>query len=390
MKKIKISILGSTGSIGTTTLDIIKKKSSHFQVNILSANKNYSKIIKIIKEFKPKIFIINNYKIYKKIKKKYSQNKKLKIYNNFNFSNLEKRKNDITVSSISGIAGLSPTLIFAKNSKKLLLANKESIICGWPLIVKVAKKYKTEVIPVDSEHFSIFELIKNENKQDIDKIYLTASGGPFVKVKKKLSSIKPKEAIKHPNWKMGKNISINSSNLMNKIFEIIEAKKIFDLPYNKFDIIIHPQSLIHGMIKYKNGLMKLLYHTPDMAIPLSNAIFNNKILISDLGIKDKISELKNLEFSKPKPNQFPSIGILQHLSKNLYSTPIIINGANEILVELFLQKKIKYNQITQCLFTLLKDKKYKKYAIQVPKNLNDIIKIDKWSREFVMNRYGVK
>ena len=390
MKKIKISILGSTGSIGTTTLDIIKKKSSHFQVNILSANKNYSKIIKIIKEFKPKIFIINNYKIYKKIKKKYSQNKKLKIYNNFNFSNLEKRKNDITVSSISGIAGLSPTLIFTKNSKKLLLANKESIICGWPLIVKVAKKYKTEVIPVDSEHFSIFELIKNENKQDIDKIYLTASGGPFVKVKKKLSSIKPKEAIKHPNWKMGKNISINSSNLMNKIFEIIEAKKIFDLPYNKFDIIIHPQSLIHGMIKYKNGLMKLLYHTPDMAIPLSNAIFNNKILISDLGIKDKISELKNLEFSKPKPNQFPSIGILQHLSKNLYSTPIIINGANEILVELFLQKKIKYNQITQCLFTLLKDKKYKKYAIQVPKNLDDIIKIDKWSREFVMNRYGVK
>ena len=390
MKKIKISILGSTGSIGTTTLDIIKKKSSYFQVNILSANKNYSKIIKIIKEFKPKIFIINNYKIYKKIKKKYSQNKKLKIYNNFNYSNLEKRKNDITVSSISGIAGLSPTLIFAKNSKKLLLANKESIICGWPLIVKVAKKYKTEVIPVDSEHFSIFELIKNENKQDIDKIYLTASGGPFVKVKKKLSSIKPKEAIKHPNWKMGKNISINSSNLMNKIFEIIEAKKIFDLPYNKFDIIIHPQSLIHGMIKYKNGLMKLLYHSPDMAIPLSNAIFNNKILISDLGIKDKISELKNLEFSKPKPNQFPSIGILQHLSKNLYSTPIIINGANEILVELFLQKKIKYNQITQCLFTLLKDKKYKKYAIQVPKNLNDIIKIDKWSREFVMNRYGVK
>ena len=389
MKKIKISILGSTGSIGTTTLNIIKKKYSHFQVNILSANKNYSKIIQIIKEFKPKIFIINNYKIYKKIKKKYSKNKKLKIYNNFDFSNVEKRKNDITVSSISGIAGLSPTLIFTKNSKKLLLANKESIICGWPLIVKVAKKYKTEVIPVDSEHFSIFELIKNENKQHIDKIYLTASGGPFVKIKKKLSSIEPKEALKHPNWKMGKNISINSSNLMNKIFEIIEAKKIFDLPYIKFDIIIHPQSLIHGMIKYKNGLMKLLYHTPNMAIPLSNAIFNNKILISDLGIKDKISDLKNLEFSKPKPNQFPSIGILQHLSKNLYSTPIIINGANEILVELFLQKKIKYNQITQCLFALLKDKKYKKYAIQVPKNLNDIIKIDKWSREFVKSRYGV-
>ena len=141
MKKIKISILGSTGSIGTTTLNIIKKKYSHFQVNILSANKNYSKIIQIIKEFKPKIFIINNYKIYKKIKKKYSKNKKLKIYNNFDFSNVEKRKNDITVSSISGIAGLSPTLIFTKNSKKLLLANKESIICGWPLIVKVAKKY---------------------------------------------------------------------------------------------------------------------------------------------------------------------------------------------------------------------------------------------------------
>ena len=177
MKKIKISILVSTGSIGTTTLNIIKKKFSNFKFNILSANKNYPKIIKIIKEFKPKIFIINNYKIYKKIKKKYSKNKKLKIYNNFNFSNVEKNKNDITVSSISGIAGLSPTLIFTKNSKKIFLANKESIICGWSLIVKVAKKYKTEVVPVDSEHFSIFELIKNENKQQIDKIYLTASEG---------------------------------------------------------------------------------------------------------------------------------------------------------------------------------------------------------------------
>ncbi len=390
MKKIKISILGATGSIGTTSLNIIKRKIKSFEINILSANKNYSKIVKIIKIFGPKIFIINNNKIYKKIKKNFKKNKKLKIYNNFNSINLNKKINDITISSISGIAGLSPTLKFIKTSKKILLANKEAIICGWPLITAGAKKHKTEVIPVDSEHFSIFELIKNESRDNIDMIYLTASGGPFVKVKKKLSDIKPKDAIKHPNWKMGKNISINSSNLMNKIFEIIEAKKIFDLPYSMFGIIIHPQSLIHGIVKYKNGLTKLLYHKPNMAIPISNAIFNNKFLISDLNINDNLSELKNLEFLKPKYNQFPSIGILKHLKKNLNSTPIIINGANEILVELFLQKRIKYNQIIQCLFTLLKDKKYKKYAIQRPKNLNDIIKIDKWSREFVKRKYGIR
>ena len=280
MKKIKISILGSTGSIGTTTLNIIKKKYSHFQVNILSANKNYSKIIQIIKKFKPKIFIINNYKIYKKIKKKYSKNKKLKIYNNFDFSNVEKRKNDITVSSISGIAGLSPTLIFTKNSKKLLIANKESIICGWNLIKKKSKKNKTELIPIDSEHYSILSLIKNHKHDEIKKIFITASGGPFLKLNfSKFKNITPKDALRHPKWKMGKKVSIDSATLMNKILELDEAQKLFNFNKDKLDILIHPESLVHAIVQLKNGITKFI------TINLTN--------------ESKPKELKSLKFTWP-------------------------------------------------------------------------------------------
>ena len=226
----KIAILGSTGSIGQTSLEVLKKNSSKFKILLLSANSNYSLIEKQIKKYRPKYFVINDRVVFTKILKKYKRGR-TKIYNKF--SNIPtKIKFDITISAIVGIAGLEPTINFIRKSKKVLLANKESIICGWHILKKISKKNKTKILPIDSEHFSIHQLTKDSKDSDIKKIYITASGGPFLrKPLKHFKNIKAKDATKHPNWKMGKKISIDSSNLMNKVFELIEAYNFF--PFDK-------------------------------------------------------------------------------------------------------------------------------------------------------------
>ncbi len=338
MKKI-ISILGSTGSIGTTTLKIIEKKKNLFRVNILSANSNYISICDQIIRFNPKIYIILNKKILFKVKKKF-KNKKIKLINSYKELNNKNIRSDITVVAIPGIAGLEPTIFFIKKSKKVLLANKESIICGWNIIKKIAKKNNTIIIPIDSEHFSIKTLLHNHSFSEIKKIYITASGGPFLNLSHtKFSKIKPSDAVKHPKWKMGKKISIDSATLMNKILELIEAVKIFSLPLNKFKIIIHPQSLVHAIVEFKNGLIKLLYHEPDMTIPISNALFDFKSNIDDYTNRlKKKNIIENLIFKEVDKGKFPVIGLIPKLN-NYFSTPIIINGANEIFVDQFLEKK---------------------------------------------------
>ena len=257
MKKT-ISILGSTGSIGLSTLSIVDKKKNSLKVNFLTANKNFSLICKQIKKYKPKYFIINDKLVYQKIKNKFKNNK-IKIYNDYKLN--IKTKSDIVVSAIPGVNGLRPTLQAIKLSKKILIANKEAIICGWNLIKKEGQLFKTKIIPIDSEHYSILKLLENEKKKEIKKIYITASGGPFLDFTvSKLKKVKLKDTLKHPKWKMGKKISVDSATLMNKILEIAEAQKLFDLPVSKFDILIHPESLVHAIVHLKNGLVKFIYH----------------------------------------------------------------------------------------------------------------------------------
>ena len=253
MKK-KIAILGSTGSIGKTLINILKKDKKNFEIILLSADGNYKELLKQAKHFKVKNLIITNELSYNKIKKE-RFSKKVNIYNNFNnFKKIFKKKVDYSMCSISGIQGLKPTIEIIKFTKKIAIANKESIICGWDLIQKELKKNKTEFIPVDSEHFSIWYALKDVDKKLIEKIYLTASGGPFLnKPLNELKNVSCKQAIKHPNWKMGKKISIDSATMMNKVFEIIEAKKIFDISYKRLSILIHPKSYVHAIIKFKNG-----------------------------------------------------------------------------------------------------------------------------------------
>ncbi len=378
-----LNILGSTGSIGLTTLNLIDKRRKLFKINLLSSNKNYQLILNQIKKYKPAYYVITNYYIFNKIKKKLVNNK-TQILNSFDDLDL-KKKTDISITAIPGVAGLRPTIKIIKFSKKVLIANKESIICGWNLIKKNSVKNKTQVIPLDSEHYSIFKLLENNKISEIEKIFITASGGPFLNYKPiKFKKIKPKQALKHPKWKMGKKISIDSATMMNKILEFAEAQKLFNIPNKKLEILIHPESLVHAIIKLKNGLVKFVYHETSMKIPIINAIFDGNLQISNyLGTKKNF--IKNLTFSKVNPKIFPAI-ILKDKINQYPASSIIISAANEVLVDHFLREKIPFTSIFKIIMAILKDQNYKKYAIKSPKNINQIHNIDEWSRKKTLEK----
>ena len=390
MKK-KISILGATGSIGVSALSVIDKNKFFFKIILLSSNKNYKIICRQIKKYKPEYYVIHNLETYYKIKKRFKKNK-VKILNVFDFDK-KKIKSDIVISAIPGLAGLSPTINVIKKTKKILIANKEAIICGWNLIKEKAKKNKTEIIPIDSEHYSIHELIKNKEIENIEKIFLTASGGPFLNLKiSKFKKIRPKDALIHPKWKMGKKITIDSSTLMNKIFELIEAHKLFNIPLNKLDILIHPNSLVHAIVKFKNGLTKLLYHDTSMIIPLANAIFDGNLLIKKYFKTNKKKNslfFPNLIFKKPNKEIFPILKVIKRINE-FPSTPIILNSANEVLVDQFLQKNIPFLSISKIIMSIMNDKNYKKYAIKRPNTINQIKSIEHWAREITFKKLNIK
>ena len=379
MKK-KIAIFGSTGSIGKTTISIIKKDIHNFDVILLTSNNNYRELIKQAKELNVKNLIINNNKEYLKLKNKF-KNKKINIYNNFhNLKKIFKKKIDYTMCAISGLQGLSPTLDVIGFTKNIAIANKESLICGWNLIKKKLIRHSTQFIPVDSEHFSIWSLIKNVRKCDIEEVIITASGGPFLKLPiSKFKKIKPSSAIKHPNWNMGKKISIDSATMMNKVFEVIEAQRIFDIELKKFKILIHQNSYVHSIVKFNNGTTKILVHDTNMKIPIFNTLYqnSNKKLMSK---KLDITKLNNLNFKNIDKKKFPIINILNYVSKkfSLYETVIV--SANDLLVQLFLEDKIKFLDISKYLKKIVELKEFKKFKRILPTNANQVIKLSKYVR----------
>ena len=379
MKK-KIAILGSTGSIGKSTLDVIRKNKNYFDVVFLSANNNYKKLVEQAKEFNAKNIFIKNKIFYERTKKRL-KNKKTKVYSgDISINNIISKKIDYTMAAIVGVAGLQPTLDAIKISKTVAIANKESIICGWEILSKFIKKYKTKILPVDSEHFSIMELTKDTNDNEVEEIIITASGGPFLNLpKNKLKNVSPQQAIKHPNWKMGKKISIDSANLMNKVFEVIEACKIFKFDKKKYKIIIHPQSYVHSIIRFKNGLTKMILYNADMKIPISNTLHGkNNHLINIKKIDNKI--LNKLSFYNVDTKRFPSVKLIDKCLTLGFLTPTIVNASNEVLVSLFLRKQLNFLDIVRIINKIFKDKDFKKYARRKPRTIKDIIIADNWAR----------
>ena len=379
MKK-KIAILGSTGSIGKTLIEIIKKDKKNFDIILLTAYKNYNEILNQAKILNVKNLIITNEKSFQKLKKKKLGN--IKIFSNYNsFNNIFKKKIDYVMSSISGIHGLEPTIKIIKHTKKIAIANKESIICGWHLIKKDLKKYRTIFVPVDSEHFSIFYALQGNKISNIDKIYLTASGGPLNNTpKERFKNIKISEAVKHPNWKMGKKISVDSATMMNKVFEIIEAKKIFDLRYDQLDVLVHPKSYVHAIIKFKDGMIKIIAHDTNMKIPIFNSLTDsqNKSIQTD---KINIKNLNSLNFKKVNTNKFPSIKIIKRLQNEESLLETIIVLANDELVNFFLLKKLDFTDITLFLQKLINMKEIINLSQKKPGNINSIISLNEIIRK---------
>jgi len=379
MKK-KIAILGSTGSIGKSTLDIIKKDKTNFEIVLLTSHKNIKELEKQIKIFNVKNLIVTDFKSFISLKKKY-KNKKIKIFNNYkNLDNILRKKIDYTMSSISGLTGLEPTLKIIKKTKIIAIANKESIICGWSIIKKKLKKYKTDFIPIDSEHFSIWSLISNTSYDLIDKIYITASGGPFLNWPlKKIMKATPSNALKHPNWSMGKKISVDSATMMNKVFEVIETQKIFDLPKSKIKILVHDKSYVHAIVKFKNGINKILAHDTNMKIPIFNSIYHNTnkpIKSENLDIK----KLNNLNLKYVDVKRFPFLKILEKIpNKNTLFETVIVS-ANDELVNLYLKNKISYSYFQQKLLSLINLKEFKAYKNKKPMNIKEIAKLNNYVR----------
>ncbi len=350
---------------------------------LLSANNNYKKLIKQAKQFNAQNVLIKNKRFYIKVKKSL---KNVKVYSgDVSLQKIVSKKLDYTMSCVVGLAGLQPTIDAIKISKVVAIANKEAIICGWEILSKFIKKYKTKVIPVDSEHFSIMELSKDVDNNEVEEIIITASGGPFLKKPfHKLKKIKPQQAVKHPNWKMGKKISIDSANMMNKVFEIVEASKLFNFDKSKYKIMIHPQSYVHSIIRFKNGLIKMILYNSDMKIPISNTLYNdrkNLINISNINFKT----LNNLNFQKVDAKFFPSIKLINKCFTLGFSTPIIINAANEVLVDLFLRQKIGFLDIVKTINKILRGEDFKKYAKRKPSSLKDIKITDNWARLKTIN-----
>jgi 1-deoxy-D-xylulose-5-phosphate reductoisomerase len=371
MKK-KIAILGSTGSIGKTLIEIIREKKNNFNIILLTADKNYKEILKQAKNFNVPNLIITDEKSFNELKKK--KLGKINIFNNYNsFNNIFKKKIDYVMSAISGFDGLEPTLKIIRHTKKIAIANKEAIICGWHLIKKDLKKYKTTFVPVDSEHFSIFYGLQGNKISNIEKIYLTASGGPLINLpKKKFKEIKISEAIKHPNWKMGKKISVDSATLMNKVFEIIEAKKIFDLRYDQLEILVHPSSYIHAIIKFNDGMIKIIAHDTNMKIPIFNSLNESQINFIKTD-KLNIEKLNFLNFKQVDIKRFPSINLIKKFidKESLLETIIVL--ANDLLVSLFLLKKINFTDINYFLQKLINMKEIINLSQKKPGNIMSII-----------------
>ncbi|QIB26159.1 1-deoxy-D-xylulose-5-phosphate reductoisomerase [Caloranaerobacter azorensis] len=377
-----ISILGSTGSIGTQTLEVINELDS-FKIVGLSANKNIDLLEKQALKYKPKIVAVYDESRARILRER------LNIYNIKVVSGMDglievatEKEADIVLTSVVGMIGLLPTLEAIKSGKIIALANKETLVTAGEIVMRKAKENNVDIIPVDSEHSAIFQSLKSGKKEEVAKIILTASGGPFRGKKlKDLEKVSVSDALKHPNWSMGRKISIDSATLMNKGLEVIEAKWLFDVDIENIEVIIHPQSIIHSMVEFIDGSVIAQLGVPDMKVPIQYALTYPKRKYSSIK-KLRLTDIKELTFEEPDLNTFPCLKLAFEALKQGGTMPSVLNAANEVAVKLFLDKKIKFLDIPK----LIEETMLKHKTIYNP-NLDDIIESDKWARESIVSKY---
>ncbi len=375
MKK-KITIFGSTGSIGESTLDIIKNHKDKYEIIGLSANNNYEKLSEQVNDFKPKIVSLNNPESYKRFID-INTDKNLKVVNGKDsYEEILDYNTDLVMAAITGSAGLMPVVTALKKGVSIALANKESLVCSGSLVTSIAELNNAKILPVDSEHNAIYQVLDVKNKSKISRLILTASGGPFLKKSiHELEDITPEQAIKHPNWSMGKKISVDSATMMNKGLELIEAFFLFGIPQDKIDIVIHPESVIHSCVEYTDGSVLSQMGTPDMRTPISFTLaYPDRIKTNVQRLN--LSEIQKLTFYEPDVIKYPCLELAYHSLKIGKSAPTILNAANEIAVDAFLNKEIKFLSIAKIV-----EKALNKSSFSNINSIKDVIDIDESSRE---------
>ncbi|MBI5475889.1 MAG: 1-deoxy-D-xylulose-5-phosphate reductoisomerase [Ignavibacteriales bacterium] len=376
MKK-NICILGSTGSIGTNSLNVIKTFNDKFKVRILSAKNNIKLLENQIKEFQPQIVAVSEYDAAVQLRKKI--NKKIKILSGTD-GLIEAASDpgvDIVINSLVGFSGLHPTIEAIKNGKIIALANKETLVAAGSVIMPMLKKYGATLIPIDSEHSAILQCLIGEKAENINRIILTASGGPFLHTpKNKFIKITKAEALKHPNWSMGNKITIDSATMMNKGLEVIEAHWLFNVPAEKIDVLIHPQSIIHSMVEFIDGSFKAQLGMPDMRMPIQYALSYPDRLPANYQ-RVNFSSLGKITFYEPDKNKFECLQLAYNVLKKGGTAPAVLNATNEVAVEKFLSGDLPFHKIPRLISAAIEKIK----SIKNP-SIEDIEKADRLAREF--------
>ena len=374
----KITILGSTGSIGLNALSVIEKNPQRFQVEALAAGRNIKLLNKQIEKFKPKVVSVSTKESAYKLRETLNAKSKVKIfYDEEGLKDIASFPSaDIVISAISGSAGLIPTIAAIEAGKDIALANKETMVMAGDIVTKKAIKKGVKIIPVDSEHSAIFQCLEGYNNRNIRRIILTASGGPFLNfTRKELEKVNLSQTLRHPKWKMGKKITIDSASMMNKGLEVIEAKWLFNVDIGDIDVLIHPQSIVHSMVEFIDGAFLAQMGVPDMKIPIAYALTYPERIMNDLPSLN-LAKTGNLEFFKPDKKKFPCLGIAYAACLCGGTAPAVLNAADEIAVSAFMENKIRFIDLPEIIEKILS----RHDSIKDP-SLDDILQADLWARK---------
>ena len=374
----KVLILGSTGSIGVNILEVINRLKDNFKVSGLTANSNVSLLLEQVRKFNPDIVAVRDENAAAIIKDKLPPGCNLFVGDKGLIEAAANADYDIFIGAMVGFAGLLPTIEAVKHGKRIALANKETLVVAGELVTDLCREYNSEIIPVDSEHSAIYHCLIGEKLEEVEKLILTASGGPFLnKEKSFFEKATVDEALNHPNWKMGNKISIDSATMMNKGLEVIEARWLFGLPTEKIDVVIHPQSIIHSMVQFVDGSVKAQLGLPDMKLPIQYALTFPERVVNDLE-RTNLPNIGSLTFFEPDAEKFECLKLAFDVLNTGGTAPCILNAANEVAVDKFLNKEIKFSQIT-----LLKNKALDKVKNRVSPDQGTIFECDSQTRKLV-------
>ncbi len=371
-----ITVLGSTGSIGKSTLDLLKFHADKFDVVALTANKNADLLIKQALQFKPKLVAIGDTSLFQQVKSALSSHGIKVVAGEEGILEAASMPVDISVAAIVGMRGLKSAMATLGNARVLAIANKEPLVAAGKIFLELAKSKGTKILPLDSEHNAIFQVFENDNRTSISKLILTASGGPFRTWSyEEMEKATLEQALKHPNWSMGSKITIDSATLMNKALEVIEASYLFDMSWDKIDVLVHPQSVVHSMVEYSDGSVLAQLGAPDMRTPIAYALaWPQRIETS--GEKLDWTKVQTLEFYQPDLGKFPALQMAYDCLKGDSHLPVIFNAANEIAVEAFLDRKIGFNDILRIVRKSLESQ-----SLASVHTLDDVINLDISVRE---------